>query len=104
MHRQDYSYKCSFNAFHGQRNDIVIQRIPEVARTVLRETGITRDDITNDPWKALELQKLILRAQYEAESKQSGNLVLSDRPGIDALVYAARYGPPGSREMLENTR
>lgn len=93
-----------FNAFHGQRNDIVIHRIPEVVRTVLRETGIMRNDITNDPWKALELQKLILRAQYEAESKQSGNLVLSDRSGIDALVYAARYGPPGSREMLENTR
>ncbi|KAE8337173.1 hypothetical protein BDV24DRAFT_154611 [Aspergillus arachidicola] len=93
-----------FSAFYGQRNDIVIHGIPEVARTILLETGITRDGIANDPWKAPELQKLILRAQYDAKSKQSGNLVLSDRFGIDALVYAARYGPLGCRGMLQITR
>ncbi|KAH1415871.1 hypothetical protein KXX32_000323, partial [Aspergillus fumigatus] len=47
--------------------------ITEVARKVLCEFGFTRDDITSDPSRALQLQELILKAQFEEETKVTTN-------------------------------
>ncbi|KAH1809374.1 hypothetical protein KXX35_007481, partial [Aspergillus fumigatus] len=79
--------------------------ITEVARKVLCEFGFTRDDITSDPSRALQLQELILKAQFEEESKVTTNAtVLCDRSGADPIVYAVKYGPPHAQEMLEKCR
>ncbi|KAH1747973.1 hypothetical protein KXW33_001714 [Aspergillus fumigatus] len=79
--------------------------ITEVARKVLCEFGFTRDDITSDPSRALQLQELILKAQFEEESKATTNAtVLCDRSGADPIVYAVKYGPPHAQEMLEKCR
>src|SRR5579871_4364415 len=48
--------------------------IREVARDVLRKYHFSRDDITTSPEKALELQRLILRAQFEEETKHSNSM------------------------------
>ena len=41
--------------------------IREVARTVLREKHFSRHDIATSPSRALQLQKHILNAQFDAE-------------------------------------
>lgn len=92
------------DAIRSQNPNISIRQINEVARGVLKSDNFTRDDITNNPCKALELQNLILSAQYDAESQQPGIPALSDRSGVDPLVYAAKYGPPVAQELLQNTR
>ena len=65
--------------------------IKEVARNVLREHNFKAEDITNSKSRALELQKLILNAQYEAESAAQDSWFISDRSGLDCIVYARRY-------------
>lgn len=66
--------------------------ITEVARTVMRNRGFTREDVGT-----LEMQKAIMEAQLAEEEKkrvtaqaaQAGRRVLlSDRSAIDAIVYA----------------
>ncbi|KAH7881902.1 AAA domain-containing protein [Phlebopus sp. FC_14] len=64
--------------------------ITEVARQVMRVQGYTRDDIGK-----IEMQRAIMLAQVAAEesacaqvSIRGGGLILSDRSGIDAIVYA----------------
>ncbi|KAE8334423.1 hypothetical protein BDV24DRAFT_172565 [Aspergillus arachidicola] len=76
--------------------------ITEVARKVLCEFGFTRDDITSDPHRALELQELILKAQFEEETKVTTNAtVVYDRSAADPIVYAVKYGSPHTQDMLE---
>lgn len=75
--------------------------LTEVARNVLRQYHFTREDIMSSPQKALELQQLILAAQYNEETKGSGTTILSDRSGVDPIVYGIQYGPAHSRELLE---
>jgi ABC-type branched-subunit amino acid transport system ATPase component len=41
--------------------------IHEVARTVSKEKGFHRDDITTSPKRAFQLQQHILKAQHNAE-------------------------------------
>jgi hypothetical protein len=67
--------------------------IREVARRVLRERGFSRDDISNCPARAGRLQELILEAQWEietsiCESVDSHSCYISDRSGLDPIVYA----------------
>ncbi|KAK4182257.1 AAA domain-containing protein [Podospora australis] len=69
--------------------------ITEVARTVLQEHSFTAQDVI-DPIRTLELQRLILQAQYSAEktalNDNSGtSWFISDRSGMDPIVYARKY-------------
>lgn len=66
--------------------------ITEVARQVMRTRGFTREDVGT-----IEMQRAIMQAQLEEEAKaceraRRGNtgdgLILSDRSGIDPVVYA----------------
>jgi nicotinamide riboside kinase len=67
--------------------------IREVARRVLRERGFSRHDISNSPARAGRLQELILEAQWKietslCESVDSQSYYMSDRSGLDPIVYA----------------
>ncbi|RYP05736.1 hypothetical protein DL764_003594 [Monosporascus ibericus] len=80
--------------------------IREVARTVLREKKFSRDDITNSPSRALQLQKYILEAQMEAENTASKSdnpspWYICDRSGLDPIVYARVFvGEEAAEDML----
>lgn len=67
--------------------------ITEVARKVLKEYKFTAEDITSSPARALALQNLILKAQVQAEAaiSQQDGWFISDRSGVDPIVYAKRY-------------
>ncbi|KAL4947609.1 AAA domain-containing protein [Aspergillus filifer] len=94
-------------AISTQHPSLQLRTISEVARTVLQEHNFTRDDIAYSPHRAFQLQQLILAAQYAEERKRPTELeryiVLSDRSGVDPIVYAINYGPPLSRELLEDS-
>jgi len=71
-----------------------LHTITEVARGVMHDHNFSRDDLAN-PDRALKFQYLILDAQLRAEDHHpEGTVILSDRSGLDPLVYAAKYGPP----------
>ncbi|KAI4281386.1 MAG: hypothetical protein L6R35_005659 [Caloplaca aegaea] len=65
--------------------------IKEVARGVLQRHSYTADDIVSSKSRALELQRLILEAQCEAEKAASKQWYISDRSGLDPLVYARLF-------------
>ncbi|RGP72177.1 p-loop containing nucleoside triphosphate hydrolase [Fusarium sporotrichioides] len=67
--------------------------ISEVARTVLIKHNYSAQDIQTSTTRCLELQQLILEAQAiaEKEALQTSTWFISDRSGIDPLVYAKRY-------------
>ncbi|KAH8733140.1 AAA domain-containing protein [Phaeosphaeriaceae sp. PMI808] len=81
-----------------------IHVIREVARTVLREKGFDRLDITNSPSRALQLQIHILEAQYNAEMAASAlnesALCICDRSGLDPIVYARLFVGPEAMEKI----
>ncbi|KAH8897582.1 hypothetical protein GQ53DRAFT_712041 [Thozetella sp. PMI_491] len=76
--------------------------VTEVARTVLKQHNFTRDDILASFDACLSLQQLILAAQGEAEEAalRQAPWFVSDRSGIDPIVYASRYAGPGAPESL----
>jgi nicotinamide riboside kinase len=79
--------------------------IREVARNVLEEHNYTRDDITDSPSRALELQILIMKAQLAAEIaasriSPSTTWYISDRSGIDPIVYASVFVSNDAAEEL----
>lgn len=77
--------------------------IKEVARTVLKKYQYSADDIRASPERALGLQKLILEAQHEAESQHQNEFFISDRSGIDPVVYAKIFvGVEAARGMMES--
>ena len=65
--------------------------IKEVARDVMRRTGFSRETVGQ-----LEMQRAIMDAQLEAESKARArahasaddHILLSDRSAVDAIVYS----------------
>ena len=65
--------------------------IKEVARDVLRKHRFTALDITSSPERALQLQKLILEAQHQAEEEAGMRWYLSDRSALDPIIYARVY-------------
>lgn len=65
--------------------------ISEVARGVLQRHHYTAEDIVSSKSRALELQRLILEAQCQAENAVGDDCYISDRSGLDPLVYARRY-------------
>ena len=79
--------------------------VREVARTVLKEKGFSREDITTSPARAFELQKYILEAQFEAETTattiNSPSWYICDRSGLDPVVYTLLFvGANAAAEML----
>jgi nicotinamide riboside kinase len=79
--------------------------IREVARTVLKTYNFTREDIVASPTRAFQLQKHILKAQFEAEqqviAQSPDGWYITDRSGIDPIVYATIYaGEAAAQEML----
>ncbi|KAK8017879.1 hypothetical protein PG993_014205 [Apiospora rasikravindrae] len=87
--------------------------IREVARAVLRDHRFTAQDIRDSPARALELQRLILAAQADAEHKAECSLasdepiprwLISDRSAIDPIVYAWLYvGQDAAKMLMEST-
>lgn len=77
--------------------------ITEVARTVMRKRGFTRDDVGR-----LEMQRAIMDAQIEQDmrARRAANdpggrgIVLSDRSAVDAVVYAALDGADSDSRTL----
>ena len=67
--------------------------ITEIARGLLKEHNITREEIRNDPSKSADFQKAIMEAQLQQESSCQAPFQLSDRSGLDPIVYAKRFGP-----------
>ena len=79
--------------------------IREVARTVLKDKGFTREDIIASPSRALQLQKHILNAQREAEATASkdasSSWYICDRSGLDPIVYTQLFvGAKATEDML----
>jgi nicotinamide riboside kinase len=64
--------------------------IEEVVRGVMRRKGFTVTDITQ-PDRGLELQQSNLQAQFDAENALADRWFISDRSGLDAIVYANVY-------------
>ena len=74
-----------------------VGKINEVARTIMKEHGISRADLSDDTL-FLGLQKRIARRQLAEERKYEASeksVVISDRSVIDAVVYSILRLPCG---------
>ncbi|KAL4932418.1 ATP/GTP-binding protein [Aspergillus undulatus] len=91
------------DVFSREHPSLNLRVISEVARNVLKKHHFSRDDIANNPHRSLELQQLILGAQYDEENKNPTEPVLSDRSGADPIVYGIKYGTVDAREILESS-
>ena len=80
--------------------------ISEVARTVMKNLNFDREDIAMSPEESFRLQKAILQAQYEKEAPfedATASWFISDRSGIDPIVYARYYvGIEQAKELLDS--
>jgi nicotinamide riboside kinase len=78
--------------------------IREVARTVLKDKGFHRDDITKSATRAFQLQQHILEAQYNAEvtacASNASSWFICDRSGLDPIVYTKCFVSPDAVEKL----
>ncbi|KAH8685276.1 AAA domain-containing protein [Ilyonectria robusta] len=80
--------------------------VEEVARSVQRVHKFTAADITSSPDRCLALQTLILETQRDAEraALRDQQWIISDRSGLDPIVYAQRYlGHETADAMLAST-
>ncbi|KIX05705.1 uncharacterized protein Z518_03677 [Rhinocladiella mackenziei CBS 650.93] len=90
--------------FRAEDPNLHFTPVKELARGILVSTNVNRDDIRAGSGKAMEFQRLVLKAQLEAELElRSHGLIISDRSGIDPIAYAAKYGPPEVVEGLLGT-
>ena len=80
------------------------QILNEVARQVLQDHESTGQDISESETRALELQTFILEAQYRAENAAKGSWFISDRSGVDAIVYGKYYAGETGAEKLLSTK
>lgn len=79
--------------------------ITETARIVLQQHKFTADEITSSPTRALALQQLILQAQVKAESAalEQRDWFISDRSGVDPLVYTRKYvGEDAANDLVKS--
>ena len=68
------------------------KRISEVARTILKERGITGPEMTSDKDLFWEFQLLIIQEQLKRESLiQASEDLISDRCSLDAIVYGILF-------------
>ncbi|KAL7921109.1 AAA domain-containing protein [Trichoderma austrokoningii] len=81
------------NAFRESLSTTPPAIVREVARSVLKIHGFTAKDITSDPGRCLQLQTLILEAQFntEREALAKNDWLISDRSGMDPIIYASRH-------------
>ncbi|KAJ3053522.1 hypothetical protein HK097_004116 [Rhizophlyctis rosea] len=81
--------------------------IQEVAREVMPVLNVNRNDIINDPAASGRLQQAILQAQQARESELSETFYVSDRCGVDPIVYCRQFAEAyagaleGSQTWLE---
>ncbi|KAI2628894.1 AAA domain-containing protein [Hypoxylon sp. NC1633] len=81
--------------------------IKEVARTILKTHGFNADDIRNSKERAMELQRLIMEAQFENEQSlaKGGCWYVSDRSALDTIVYGRIYaGRDAAHALLESSK
>jgi predicted ATPase len=76
--------------------------IEEVVRRVMHGKGFNVQDLKNVD-RGFELQQRILLEQYNAEEILQDEWYISDRSGLDALVYAKAYIGVSAAKKLENT-
>ncbi|CZT20855.1 uncharacterized protein RCC_06715 [Ramularia collo-cygni] len=77
--------------------------IIEVARRLLGDLQIDREDIGNSPAKCLKLQEAILQAQYRAElasPQDASSWYISDRSGLDPIVFTQLYVGSAAADKL----
>ncbi|KAF7546295.1 hypothetical protein G7Z17_g8548 [Cylindrodendrum hubeiense] len=91
--------ECSFEPTPDVSPPAIVK---EVARSVLKIHNFTALDITSSPDRCLALQNLILDAQRDAErhALQDDQWIISDRSGLDPIVYARRYIGHGAAEAM----
>src|SRR5438034_984377 len=75
--------------FHGQlvEEPAIVE---EVVRKVMRDKNFNVNDI-GKPDRGFELQRHNLQEQYDAEEALKDRWFISDRSGLDAVVYAKAY-------------
>jgi nicotinamide riboside kinase len=78
--------------------------LEEVAGQVLMNSGYTGKTVSESKSQALQLQTLILETQYEAEDAIKDFWFISDRSGVDAIVYAKLYAGESEVEQLLGTK
>ncbi|KAH6889765.1 AAA domain-containing protein [Thelonectria olida] len=79
--------------------------IEERARIVHKVHKFTADDIISSSDRCLQLQSLILHAQHDAETEalRDSQWIISDRSGLDPIVYAHRHlGPKTAANMMKS--
>ncbi|KAF7920908.1 hypothetical protein EAE99_007760 [Botrytis elliptica] len=76
--------------------------IEEVVRRVMRCQGFNIQDLRNVE-RGFELQQCVLLEQYNSEKKVQCEWYISDRSGLDALVYAKAYIGVTAVKKLEDT-
>lgn len=82
------------------------QIIEETARIVFKQEGFrfAAVDTQSNFDEYLGIQRSILKAQLEAEDEalRKGKWFISDRSGLDCLIYAAKYvGREGAEQLSE---
>ncbi|MCJ1231868.1 hypothetical protein MMC12_008547 [Toensbergia leucococca] len=75
----------------------------EVARQVLQDHESTGQDVSGSKLRALELQTFILEAQHKIENAAKSSWFISDRSGVDAIVYGKCFAGESGVEKLLNT-
>jgi len=84
--------------------NLPVSVIKEVARNGLKSQNITRDDIRSGSERAMCFQDSILEAQWQEELNcDTSRMVISDRSGIDPIVFASKFDPQDhAKAMLES--
>ncbi|KAK0247363.1 hypothetical protein B0A54_17522 [Friedmanniomyces endolithicus] len=78
--------------------DEPVMVINEVVRDVMSANGFSSHDIGSDKWD--QLQALTLEAQCHAEEALNGRWFVSDRSGIDPIIYA-QLGRQSKQKLLD---
>lgn len=82
------------DALRSRSPQLRCELLTETARRTLKLHGFAREDVRNGGERCLELQRLIMEDQIEREllaEKQDIDIVVSDRSGLDPMVYARMY-------------
>lgn len=89
------------SAYAERYSSLKCRTLSETARNTLKLHAYTRDDVRAGGDRCLRLQQLIMDSQLERESQalnEAVDIVISDRSGLDPLVYVKMYcgdGPLG---------
>lgn len=79
--------------------------ITEIARSVIRDNGFKTEEIRSSPTRSLQLQNLIMQRQHTVEdtASQDNGWFISDRSGLDPIVYAREHvSPEAALEMQQS--